>query len=33
MNKASAGDKIPAELLKIPKYGAVKVLYLYVSKV
>ena len=32
-NKASAGDKISAELLKILKYDAVKVLHSYVSKV
>ena len=27
MNKANGGDKIPAELLKIPKDDAVKVLH------
>ena len=31
MNKASGGDGIPAELFKIPKDDAVKVLYLLIA--
>ena len=32
MNKASGGDRIPAELFTIPKDEAVKVLHSYVRK-
>ena len=32
MNKVSGGDRIPAELFKILKYDAVKVLHSYVTK-